>query len=46
MSKIGGLEMAQYNNNKRAGIIRGCLEKLKIVVFLGKYVSLIYLREN
>ena len=35
--------MAQYNNNWGVGIIGGgCLEKLKIVVFLGKHVSLIY----
>ena len=37
----GGVEMARYNN-----IGGGCLEKLKIVVFLGKHVSLIYLCEQ
>ena len=40
--------MAQYNNNWGGGfgIIRGYLEKLKIVVFLGKHISLIYLCEQ
>ena len=36
--------MVRYNNNQGVGIIGGggCLEKQKIVVFLGKQVSLIY----
>ena len=41
--------MVRYNNNRGGvGIIggRGCLEKQKIVVFLGKHVSLIYLCEQ
>ena len=43
----GGLEMVRYNNNRGVGIIGGgCLEKQKIVVFLGKHVSLIYLCEQ
>ena len=34
------LEMIQYNNNRGGvGTIRGCLEKLKKVVFLVKHVS-------
>ena len=41
MRIIGGLGMARYNNDWGVGIIRGCLEKLKIFVFLGKHLSLI-----
>ena len=40
--------MARYNNNLGAGTIDGggCLEKLKIVVFLAKHASFIYLCEQ
>ena len=42
-----GLETVRYNNNRGVGIIGGgCLEKPKIVVFLGKYVSFIFLCEH
>ena len=42
-----GLDKAQYNNHQGAGIIgEGCLEKLKIVMFLGKHISFIYLSEQ
>ena len=36
--------MVRYNNNQGVGIIGGggCLDKQKIVVFLGKHVSFIY----
>ena len=46
----GGLEMVRYNNNRGIGTMvggGGCLEKLKIVVFLAKHVSLyIYLNSD
>ena len=50
MRKIGGggLEMVRYNNNREGvGIIAGgSLEKLKIVVFLAKHISCVYLCEQ
>ena len=44
----GGLEMVQYSNNQGVGTVggSGCLEKLKIVVFLVKHVSFLYLCEQ
>ena len=42
----GGLEMVRYNNNRGAGIMGGCLEKQKIVVFLGKHVYNIYVNSD
>ena len=47
MRIIEGLEMARYNNDWGVGIIGGaCLEKQKVVAFLGKHVSFIYLCEQ
>ena len=46
---MGGLEMVRYENNREGwnNWGEGCLEKLKIVVFLAKHViSFIYLCEQ
>ena len=42
----GGLEMIRYNNNRVVRAIGGgCLENLKIIIFLAKHVSFTYLYE-
>ena len=41
---MGGLETVRYNNSQGVGTFGGgCLEKLKLVVFLTKHISTIYL---
>ena len=38
--------MGQYNNDFKLEQSEGCLEKLKVVVFLAKHISLMYLCEQ
>ena len=43
----GGVEIVRYNNNRRVGTIGGgCLEILKIVVFLAVYLLCIYVNSD
>ena len=47
MRIIRGLEMVGYKNDRGVGTIAGgCLEKLKLAVFLVKHVSFVYLYEQ